>query len=125
MVIGGNLNFLLEPEDTEVVNQPREDFWTSPSSLFLLAAILAVNAAAAGHLWRKEDNPINRIIICDCLLNIMSGFTVNFLDMMPWSFNNAYLCFIHVFISGTFGSWNRLAPVGIGVIRYLLVCSAV
>ena len=125
MVIGGNLNFLLEPEDTEVVNQPREDFWTSPSSLSLLTAVVAVNAAAAGHLWRQEDSPMNRIIIIDCLLNIMTGFTANFLDMLPWSFRNAYLCSIHVFISGYLGSWNRLVPVGIGVFRYLLVCSAV
>jgi hypothetical protein len=68
---------------------------------------------------------MNRIIIWDCLLNIMSGFAVNFLDMMPWSFNNAYLCSIHMLISGTLRSWNRLVPVGIGIFRYLLVCSTV
>jgi hypothetical protein len=68
---------------------------------------------------------MNRIIICDCLLNIMTGFTANFLDMVPWSFNNAYLCSILVFISGTLRSWNRLVPVGLGIFRYLLVCIAV
>jgi hypothetical protein len=124
MVIGGNITFLLEPEDTELVNQPREDFWTSWSSLTLLAGIMAVNAAAAGHLWRKEDTPINRIIICDCLLNIMTGFTANSLDMMPWTLDNDYLCSIHLFMFSTLYSWNRLVPVCIGVFRYLLVCSA-
>jgi hypothetical protein len=125
MVIGGNLNFLLEPEDTEVVNQPREDFWTSPSSMSLLTAMVAVNAAAAGHLWRQEDSPMNRIIILDCLLNIMTGFTANSLDMMPWTLDNDYLCSIHLFMLSTLNSWNRLVPVCIGVFRYLLVCSAV
>jgi hypothetical protein len=125
MVIGGNLTFVFEPEDTELVNQPLEDFWTSPSSLTLLVAILAVNAAAAGHLRRKEDTPINRIIILDCLLNIMTGFTANRLTMMPWSVNNEYLCSINLFVLNTLVSWNRLVPVCIGVFRYLLVCSAV
>jgi hypothetical protein len=122
MIIGGHLTFLLEPEDTELVNQPREEFWTSPSSLSLLAATLAVNSAAVGHLRQKEDNPTNRIIILDCLLNIMTVFTVNFLDMMPWSVNNDYLCSIHMFILTTLTMWNRLVPVCIGVFRYLLVC---
>jgi hypothetical protein len=121
MAIGGNLNFLMEPEDTELVNQPREDFWTSPSSLSLLAATVAVNAAAAGHLWRQEDNPMNRIIILDCLLNMMTGFIANSLDMMPWTLDNDYLCSIHLFIFATLSIWNRLVPVGIGVFRYLLV----
>ena len=125
MVIGGNLTFLLEPEDTELVTQPRDNFWTSPSRVTLIAATLAVNAAAAGHLWRQEDNPMNRIIICDCLLNILTGFTANFLDMMPWTLNNDYLCSIHLFLLSTLNSWNRLVPVCIGVFRYLLVCSAV
>jgi hypothetical protein len=125
MVIGGNLTFLLELEETELVNQPREDFWTSPYRLSLLAATLAVNAAAAGHLWQKEDNPMNRIIIWDCLLNILTGFTANFLDMMPWPVNNEYLCSIHLFMFNTLLFWNRLVPVCIGVFRYLLVCSAV
>jgi hypothetical protein len=125
MVIGGHHNFFLEPEDTEVVNQPREDFWTSLSSVSMLTATVAVNAVAAGHLWQQEDNPINRIIIVDCLLNIMTGFTANSLDMMPWTLDNDYLCSIHLFIITTLTIWNRLVPVGIGVFRYLLVCSAV
>jgi hypothetical protein len=125
IVIGGNLTFLFEPEETELVNQPRDNFWTSPSSLTLLAGILAVNAAAAGHLRQKENTPMNRIIICDCLLNIMTGFTANSLDMMPWSVNNEYLCSSHLFIFNTLIIWNRLVPVCIGVICYLLVCSAV
>ena len=54
-----------ELEDTELVNQPVEEelYWTK---LAILAAVLAVNIAAAVVLWREDDTPINRFIIWDC-----------------------------------------------------------
>jgi hypothetical protein len=118
MEVGGHLTFSLELEDTQLVNQPEEEavFWTK---LALLAATLAVNIAAVVILWQKDDTPINRLIISDCLINIMTMF----ITIIPHhNLNNAYLCSIHVFSTMTLSLWNRVVPVGIAVIRYVLVC---
>ena len=121
MVIGGNLRFSLEMEDTELVNQPEEDvlYW---AKLALLAVTLVVNTAAVVVLRRKEDTPINRLIIWDCIINI-TKMLINVVTSCK--LNNAYLCSILVFSSTTLGLWNRLVPVGIVVFRYMLVCITV
>jgi hypothetical protein len=121
VVIGGNLTFTLELEDTEVVNQPVEDevYWTR---LSLLVATLVVNIAAAVVIWRKEDTPINRLIIWDCLINVMTAILLNGERHIS---SNAYLCSILLFSNLTLSTWNRFVPVGIAVFRYVLVCITV
>jgi hypothetical protein len=121
VVVGGNLTFILEFEDTELVNQPVENvaYWTK---LSLLAVTLAVNIAAAVLLQRKEDTPINRLIICDCLINVM---TATIATGERHKLSNAYLCSIWMFSFITLSTWNRLVPVGIAVFRYVLVCITV
>jgi hypothetical protein len=121
VVIGGNLTFTLELEDTELVNQPVEDevYWIR---LPLLAATLVVNIAAAVVIQRKEDTPINRLIIWDCLLNVM---TMIIAMGERHKLSNAYLCSIWMFSILTLSTWNRLVPVGIAVFRYVLVCITV
>jgi hypothetical protein len=126
VVIGGNLTFTLELEDTELVNQPVEEvlFWTR---LSLFAAALAVNIAAVVVLRQENDTPINRIIIWDCMINIMTMF----ITIVPFNIlSNAYVCSIGLFSNFTLSIWNRLVPVGIAAFRYMLVritaqCSAV
>jgi hypothetical protein len=121
VVVGGNLTFTLELEDTELVNQPVEDAfnWTK---LSLLGTTLAVNIAAAVLLRQKEDTPVNRLIIWDCLINVMTML----ITVVPHQkLINAYMCSIWLFSNITFSIWNRLVPVGIVVFRYLLVCIAV
>ena len=73
VVVGGNLTFILELEDTEMVNQPEDEvvFWTK---LSLFAATLVVNIAAVVVLWREDDTPINKLIIWDCMMNIVTMF---------------------------------------------------
>ena len=116
--IGGNLTFTLELEDTELVNQPAT-YWTN---LAILAVTLAVNIPAAVVLWREEDSPINRIIIWDCVLNIVKML----ITVIPHhQLNNAYLCSIWLFSNMTLNIWNRLVSVAIVVFRYILVCIAV
>jgi hypothetical protein len=123
VIVGGFRTFILEPEVTELVNQPREEAvtWTN---LAILAATLAVNLAAARVLHRKEDNVINRIIIWDCLINIVTMFAGFAVQPLLWStIHSKYLCSVSVFINFTLLAWNRLLPVGIAVFRYLLVCT--
>jgi hypothetical protein len=122
LVIGGLRTFHLEPGLTELVNQPEEEV-VSWSSLAVTLVTLAVNLAAAGVLRRKEDTAINRIIIWDCLINILTMFNANALRQILWSFNSTYLCSVSVFITFTLNAWNRFVPVAIGVFRYLLVCT--
>ena len=121
IVIGGNLGFILEMEDTELVNDPVEEetYW---AKLANLAVTLAVNIAAAAVIWRKEDTPINRIMIWDCMINIITMLVT----VVPsQKLNNAYLCSIWIFCNTTLSLWNRLVPVGIAVFRYMLVCITV
>ena len=122
MVIGGNLAFTMEMEDTELVNQPEEEqvYW---AKLALLAVTLVVNTAAVVVLRRKEDNPLNRLIIWDCIINLL---TQSFDTVVPFDkLNNVYLCSIWVSCNTTLTLWNRLVPVGIAVFRYILVCITV
>jgi hypothetical protein len=118
VVIGGTLTFTMELGDTELVNQPPV-LWIE---LSLLAVTLAVNLAAAVVLWQEDDTPINRIIIWDCMINIMTMLITNAKQVI---LNNAYLCSIWLFSNITLTTWNRLVPVAIVVFRYMLVCSAV
>jgi hypothetical protein len=121
LVIGGNLALSLEMENTELVNQPEEDevYW---ARLALLAVTLVVNTAAVVVLWRKEDNPINRLIIWDCIINLLTMFST----VVPFTkLNNAYLCSIWLSCNATLSLWNRLVPVGIAVFRFMLVCIVV
>jgi hypothetical protein len=118
VVIGGNLIFTLELEDTEVVNEPVEGevYWTR---LTLLVATIVVNIAAAVVIWRKEDTPINRLITWDCLINAMTAIILN---EDRHKLSNAYLCSIVQLLYTTLTIWNRLVPVGIAAFRYVLVC---
>jgi hypothetical protein len=117
-VIGGNLAFSLELEDTKLVNQPEEEavYW---AKLALLAATLVINIAAAVALRRKEDNPVNRLIIWDCVVNILTMFIA---CVPSCKVNNAYLCSIWMYSNTSLILWNRLVPVGIVAFRYILVC---
>jgi hypothetical protein len=117
VVIGGNLTFTIELGDTELVNQLVEEMvnWTKVS---LLAATLAFNIAAAVVIQGKEDTPINRLIIWDCLMNVLTAI-VTIGERRKLS--NEYLCSIFVFTNVTLSAWNRLVPVGIAVFRYVLV----
>jgi hypothetical protein len=122
VVVGGTLTFTLELEDTELVNEEMEEvvYWTN--KVFLLAVTLAVNIATVVVLWREDDTPINRLIIWDCMMNIVSMFII----IVPFHiFHNAYLCSIGMFTNITLSIWNRLVPVGIVAFRYMLVCIAV
>jgi hypothetical protein len=121
VVIGGTLTFTLELEDTELVNQPVEEVevWTK---LSLLAVTMAVNIAAAVVLRQEDDNPINRITIWDCMINVMTML----ITIVPHhKLSNAYLCSIWMFIYMTLAIWNRLVPVAIVVFRFMLVCITV
>jgi hypothetical protein len=119
VVIGGTLTFTLELEDTELVNQPVEEVvWIE---LSLLAVTLAVNIVAAVVLRQEDDTPFNRIIIWDCMINIMTMIIINAKQVI---FSNAYMCLILNFSNATLSIWNRLVPVAIAAFRYMLVCSA-
>jgi hypothetical protein len=121
VVIGGNLTFILELEDTEMVNQPEDEvvYWTK---MAIFAVSLAVNIAAAVVLRQEDDTPINRLIIWDCMINIMTML----IAVVPHrKLSNAYLCSIWHFSYITLIIWNRLVPVGTVVFRYMLVCIAV
>jgi hypothetical protein len=119
IIVGGLHTFSLEPELTELVNQPREK--DVIASLSILVATVAVNLAAARVLQQKDDNAINRIIIIDCLINVVTMVTVGSIGWQK--LNLDFLCSTFLFFEITLITWNRLVPVGIGVFRYLLVCT--
>jgi hypothetical protein len=123
LVIGGLYNISLELEDTELVNRPAEDVF-SWTSLPVLATAIIVNLTAAVLLRRKEDTAVNRIIIWDCLINIVTMFMLTVFGPTPWfKGHNGYLCIVPLVINNTLTVWNRLVPIAIVVFRYLMVCS--
>ena len=111
-----------DAKTTRTVNQETEHWWEFAA---ILAATVFVNMVSAVIVGRQERTGINKMIICDCLFNVlnMGGY---FFNMSSWRLlGSSHLCAIWLFFRNTIMAWNNLAPVAIATQRYLLVCRAV
>ena len=110
-----------ETKTTLTVNQEAKDPW-----IFVVFFILAVvvNSISAAIIGRQEKTGINTMIICDCLLNVisMAGMAAYALNISSWG--SSQLCTIALFFRVVLVAWNNLVPVAIATQRYLLVCRA-
>ena len=85
----------------------------------------AINLWAGTSILRKERTGIHCLIVCDCLLNVVSSLHTSFLQS-PWSILRFSIpCLFNTFLLHLLTSWNRLVPVAIAAFRYIMVCHAV
>ena len=111
-----------EAQKTVTVNQEIEDPWTFG---VIFTACVIVNLVSSVIVGRKETTGINRMIVCDCLFNVIN-MGAYFFNMSSWRLlGSNQLCTIWLCIRMTLTTWNNLVPVAIATQRYLLVCRAV
>ena len=93
----------------------------------ILIALLtfAINLWAGFSILRKERTGINSLIVCDCVVNVVSSLHSSFLQS-PWSILGSPIpCLLNLLLLQLLTSWNRLVPVAIAAFRYIMVCHAV
>ena len=116
---------ILADENTQIVNEPRDNIIFIASFPILVLAV-TVNIWAGLVIGKKDDTGINKIIVCDCVVNALSMLLDTFYINSPWSIvKSPFPCYIIVFVHILMITWNRLVPVAIVVFRYMMVCHAV
>ena len=79
---------------------------------------------------KKEQNGMNQMIICDCVVKIFCFALVLPIYSSIYSLHGSemvgrLLCGFLSFLASLLFSFNRLVPVGIVLFRYIMVCHAV
>ena len=111
-----------EDKTTVTVNQETEDPWTF---VVIFIVTVVVNSVSAVIIGRQEMTGINRMIMCDCLVNVINMGASAAFSLNISSSGLILPCTILAFSRMTFSTWNSLVPVAIAAQRYLLVCRAV
>ena len=113
---------ILADENTKIVNEPRDNFIFLARFPILVLAV-TVNIWAGLVIGKKDDTGINKIIVCDCVVNALSMSLDTFYINSPWSIlKSPFPCYIIVFVHILMLTWNRLVPVAIALLRYIMVC---
>ena len=91
----------------------------------IFLATFAINVWASNCILQRERTGLNRLVVCDCVLNVVSSLHSAFLQS-PWSLlASSTPCLISTFLLYLLICWNRLVPVAIAVFRYVMVCHPV
>ena len=83
MVLEKTTNFSLALHQTQVINQPRPFTFIWVNLSFFLVA-LGVNTWAATFLMKLERTGLNKFIVCDCLINIVTSL-LSLANQSPWA----------------------------------------
>ena len=75
-------SFFLTLDKTVEVNQARDNVYIF-TCLPILCLALIVNSLAVVVIWRKEQTGLNSLIICDCLVNMVTMF-LSVVHQSPW-----------------------------------------
>ena len=85
-----------------IVNQETEYPWTFAA---MFSAIVIVNLVTAVVVHRKEKTWVNKIIICDCLFNVINMGTFFLNKLISWKLlGSSQLCAICFFFRITIHS---------------------
>jgi hypothetical protein len=85
----------------------------------------AVNIGAVVIIQSRESCGINRLIVFDCGVNILS-MVAGAISQAGWFVGQSWpACVASTALLIATTTWNRLVPVAIVVFRYLMVCQAV
>ena len=79
---GSSHSFTLMPEKTVEVNQPRDNVYFF-TCLPILSITLILNSLAVVVIRRKEHSGFNRLIIYDCVVNMVTMF-LSVVHQSPW-----------------------------------------
>ena len=119
-----SLGLTIDLLDTEVVNEDPEKFYICTNAIILAIAI-PVNLSAAASLHRKEKTKMSCLIIINCFANILT-MSLASIGFLPWLAPNSWSgCLTYSSLMMALITWNRLLPIAIVVVRYVLVCHAV
>ena len=88
-----------------IVNQETEYPWTFAA---MFSAIVIVNLVTAVVVHRKEKTWLNKIIICDCLFNVINMGTFFLNKLISWKLlGSSQLCAICFFFRITIHSKSK------------------
>ena len=104
-------------DDTKLINQPVDSdyFWLT---LFILVTTTVMNLWTILILKAKENSPITNLVMWDCANNILISVFGTFPKVLP----NDTLCALAYSSISTLATFNRLAPIAIVLLRYIMVC---
>ena len=112
-------------DDTRPVNESINSLLFLANFPLLVVAVI-VNIWVGVRIGTKEDYRINKIIVCDCVVNALSMLFDTLYINAPWTILKSLPpCYILIFANNLMNTWNRLMPVALVVFRYLMVCRAV
>ena len=120
--VASNISLKFGAQETVTVNQDTVYPWLIA---IIFTTTVIVNLFSATVVGRKERTGINRMIMIDCIINVVNvgAFCLN---ASSWRLlGSSHLCAIWFSLRMTIASWNNLVPVAIAAQRYLLVCKAV
>ena len=102
---------LLHKDAMEEVNSPHGTLYLVTSLVgFLLS--LAANIGAVLVIKKKEKTRINKMIMCDCVANIISVGCIVIWQKSVMTTNLGPVCLVELFLRNLLSVWNRLVPVG-------------
>ena len=113
-----SLGLFLDP--TEVMNQPNEYILlTCTISVFTIL----VNIWAMKVLTTIEDHCITRLVSWDCVSNIVISVEALLFNLnVGFPLNISAICAVRNATFMSLGTFSRLVPVAIVLLRYIMVC---
>ena len=107
---------------TTAINQPVDSaYWVLQCVISVLT--IGVNSWAIRLLMNKEKELTSNIVICDCVSNIVISFDLIFDFSFGWRpINIPAVCAVQSSIVAVLSVFNRLVPVAIVLLRYIMVC---
>ena len=121
-LVMNNSSFGLFLDQTTAINEPVDHVYGWLSCVIGVLTI-AVNSWAIWVLRTKVNELTSNLLICDCVSNILISFNVIFLNSYFWfPIKNPIICAVQSSIIVTLGTFTRLVPVSIVLLRYIMVC---
>ena len=116
-----NTSLGLFMDQTNAINQPVDAVYGWLNVISILTIV--VNSWAIQTLKAKVNELTSSLVICDCASNILISFNVMFHNSYFWfPINIPVICALQSSILVTLGFFNRLVPVPIVLLRYIMVC---
>ena len=109
-------------EATDVMNEP-----TDPTYGWVTCVVsILVNVWSIRLLKMKEDSKITKLVIWDCAINCIISIDIMYFNSKYWvPIQNDSICALKNATLITLGMFNRLVPVAILFLRYIMVCHPV
>ena len=108
-------------DQTTAINQPVDANYGWLNGVSILT--IFVNSLVIHVLRAKVNELTSNLVICDCVINIIISFNVIFHSSYFWfPINIPAICALQSSILVTLGFFNRLVPVAIVLLRYIMVC---